>query len=541
MTMNLQESSRRQARLGRRLKLGLLMMLVPFTVRAGDWPTFGHDAQRSGWASDEDKLSPQNAKNLELKWAVQLDNEPLALKALTAPVVAGAVATARGKKKLVYVAGSSDHFFALDAEDGKVVWSQTFESQVVAKDEPFFLCPNAVNATPTIDKEGSIIYTISRDGKLYGLDLGTGQVKYGPFQFVPAFSKTWSLNFVDGFVYTTTSQGCGGDRSGIYSMNVRNPMHPSTHELLIRRGSGGGMWARGGPAVGANHQLYVSTGDGEFDPATGDYGTSFLAASLGDLDLIDYFTPGNWLQINREDLDLPSGGFVWFAYKNHDLVAGGGKEAVLYLLDADSLGGKDHHTALFTTPPLGNDERALAEKGMWGAPAVWKDETGQPWIYVPLWGPLSKRAPVFPINDGPNPHGSIVAFRVSIDPATKEPRLEPAWLSPDIDLPDPPAVANGVLFALATGENPKQNINPGITHYKSVQDWKNNLLTTAQRAAGTRPAVLYALDAKTGKLLYQSGAAMKSWVHFSGLAVAEGRIYSVDHDSHIYCFGLKQE
>jgi hypothetical protein len=38
---------------------------------------------------------------------------------------------------------------------------------------------------------------------------------------------------------------------------------------------------------------------------------------------------------------------------------------------------------------------------------------------------------------------------------------------------------------------------------------------------------------------YQSGAAIKSWVHFSGLAVAEGCIYSVDHDSRVCCFGLK--
>jgi outer membrane protein assembly factor BamB len=353
--INSNELRRCKARLGRRLKIGLLTMLVSVTLKAGDWPTFGHDPQRSGWAFEEDRLSPQNAKDLELKWAVQVDNEPLALNALTAPVVASAVATAQSKKTLIYVAGSSDHFFALDADNGDLVWSQTFESHVVAKDEPFFLCPNAVNATPAIDKERSIIYTISRDGKLYGLDLGTGQVKFGPFQFVPPFSKTWSLNFVDGFVYTTTSQGCGGDRSGIYSMDVRNPMHPSTHELLIRRGSGGGMWARGGTAVGANHRLYVSTGDGEFNPATRDYGSSFLAASLGDLDLIDHYTPGNWLQINREDLDLPSGGFVWFAYKNHNIIAGGGKEAVVYLLDAECLGGGDQHTALFTTPLMGND------------------------------------------------------------------------------------------------------------------------------------------------------------------------------------------
>ena len=78
-----------------------------------------------------------------------------------------------------------------------------------------------------------------------------------------------------------------------------------------------------------------------------------------------------------------------------------------------------------------------------------------------------------------------------------------------------------------------------MIHYKSVEDWKKNLLTTEQRAQGTHGAVLYALDAKAGKLLYQSGGAMKSWVHFSGLAIADGKVYAVDHDSNVYCFGLK--
>jgi hypothetical protein len=27
-------------------------------------------------------------------------------------------------------------------------------------------------------------------------------------------------------------------------------------------------------------------------------------------------------------------------------------------------------------------------------------------------------------------------------------------------------------------------------------------------------------------------------VHFSGLAIADGRVYAVDHDSNVYCFGL---
>ena len=124
------------------------------------------------------------------------------------------------------------------------------------------------------------------------------------------------------------------------------------------------------------------------------------------------------------------------------------------------------------------------------------------------------------MTNGAASHGSIIAFKVEMDKAD-EPCLKLAWISPDVNLPDAPAVANGVVFVVATGENPRQDKFLGKTDFKSEQEWKQNLLTTEERGAGTHPAVLMALDAKTGKLLYQSGNAMKSWNHFGGLAVDE--------------------
>ena len=88
-------------------------------------------------------------------------------------------------------------------------------------------------------------------------------------------------------------------------------------------------------------------------------------------------------------------------------------------------------------------------------------------------------------------------------------------------LPDPVVIANGVVFGLSTGANEVQSGGE------------------AKRLLGTHAAVLKALDAKTGKELYNSGDAIGSWVHFSGLAIADGRVYAVDHDSTVYCFGVK--
>lgn len=523
----------------RNCALGMVILgcLLTRGLYAGDWPTFGHDPQRTGWAFTEDAISPANAGTLELKWKAHLDNAAKALTALTAPVVATGVATPKGVKTVVYVAGSSDHFFALDAATGQVIWSRTFKAGSTPTSPAFWLCPQGINATPVIDPRAGIVYVIESDGRLVGLDLGTGAIKFGPIQFVPPFSKNWSLNLAGGIVYTATSQGCGGAQSGIYSMDVSKPMQLAVRDLLVSR-RGGGIWGRGGPVIGLDHRIFTADGDGPFDPSEGEYASSVVAASLGSLNLADYFTPDNYDYLTRYDLDFGSGSAVWFAYRNYNLICVGGKEGVLYMLDADALGSKDHHTPLFATPRLANDAVSFEGEGIWGAPSEWTDAArGETWIYLPVSGPVSKDAPHFPIENGEHPHGSIMAFKVVLDPASRKPILQPAWISSDFDLPDPVAIANGVVFALSTGENSNQVVPAAAVIGKGYK----GLLSVSQRLQNTTHAILYALDARTGKELYNSGNLITAWTHFSGLAIAEGRVYAVDHDSNIYCFGLKQE
>jgi len=214
-------------------------------------------------------------------------------------------------------------------------------------------------------------------------------------------------------------------------------------------------------------------------------------------------------------------------------VAGGGKEGALYILDADSLGSEDHQTPLYRQK-LANDNLEFESLGIWGELSSWRDEEGNTWLYVPIWGPVSKDVPHFPVTHGANPHGSIMAFKLDTSPSTHKPTLDPAWISGDFDVPEPVAIANGVIFALATGENTQQTTGPAVIYQGQ------KLLTDQQRGQNTHNAVLYALDAKTGQVLYQSGNAITSWVHFSGLAVADGRVYAVDHNSTLYCFGLAE-
>src|SRR5690349_20970849 len=245
------------------------------------------------------EFSPANVSNLQLLWQTQLENIPVALSALTSPLVAENVLTSTGAKTLVFVSGTSNTVFAIDAADGKVVWNHTFTTFAVPKEEPFYLCPNTPNATPVIDKERQAIYTIAVDGRVYGLDLATGAVKFGSFAFIPAFAKAWSLNLHHRVLYTTTSQACGGDRSGIYAMRVSDPMRVESHELLVRNGFGAGMWLRGGTVIGRDGSIYLSTGDGLFNPSAGDYSNTYLSVPPDLSHVKDYFAPSNWSDLNK--------------------------------------------------------------------------------------------------------------------------------------------------------------------------------------------------------------------------------------------------
>ena len=94
---------------------------------------------------------------------------------------------------------------------------------------------------------------------------------------------------------------------------------------------------------------------------------------------------------------------------------------------------------------------------------------------------------------------------------------------------EPPVIANGVIFAYGSGEDTDQAaFDIGLAY--------NN--QTRNRIINSKKAVLYALDAQTGKELWNSGDQIASWSHWGGLSVANGKVYLNTFDGYQYCFGL---
>jgi outer membrane protein assembly factor BamB len=508
----------------RRICIALALWPSAFLI-AGDWLTYGHDPQRTSWAFEETKISTENVSKMGLLWKTPLKNESFMLNALTTPVVASGISTAKGIRSVAYVAGVTGNIFAVDAETGEELWQTTLKYAVLPGKWQYqgtFLCPNGITATPVIDKTTNTLFVIGGNGSLYGLDLGSGAFRYGPVQFVAPYSKNWSLNLVDGVLYTTLAQGCGGGLSGVYAIDIRDRHRPTIRQMLLSNTNTAGIWGSGGAIVGTNGKIYGGTADGVFDPVAGDYSDTEIAVSMKDLSLVDYFLPLNWQYIRRKDFDLGAASPVFFGWRNRHLLAAGAKEGLVYLLDGDNLGGADHQTALYISPRYGNDKAVCCEGlGIWGGMSTARDTNGDTWLIVPMGGPPAEGSK-FPTSNGPAPHGSLMAFQIKPDPKTQEPVLQPLWISGDFDGPEVPVIANGVVFALSTGSDEVQRGG------------------TEKRIKGGHPAVLKALDLKTGKELYNSGSTMASWAHFSGLAVSDGRVFAVDHDSNVYCFAIKE-
>jgi outer membrane protein assembly factor BamB len=497
--------------------------------QGADWLTDGGNPQRTAWQKDEKIFNPENVKNMKLLWKIKLDNEPRQMHSLFPPLIINRVNTGAGPKQLLIEAGVSDNIYAIDAETGQVVWKKHFETGFTPPANggrgAGILCPGGQTATPVIgpaDMPGRYtIYAASWDGRLHQLNASDGEDIAPPVKFMPSNGKPYALNLWKNVLYTHTAQGCGGNPNVVYAYDL------ATGKVGTWGPAGGGMWGRSGPAISSSGVMYTGTGDGRWDPENGVFGNGIIGVKQDPatkaLKLDDYYGPSNAEWLVKRDLDMQVTPAI-FNYKGRELMVDAGKECRVYLMDTESIGGDDHRTPLYRTPLLCNEDVNFASAGIWGSMATWEDSKGTRWVLTPIWGPKHSAFKA-PVEYGEVKDGAILAFKV--EEKSGKLQLTPAWVSRDMNRAEPPVIANGVVFAYGNGEDTDQA-------YPDV-----GLADVAERRIpGSTHAVLYALDAVTGKELWSSGDQIAAWNHWTGLSVGNGRVYIGTFDSNLYCFGI---
>lgn len=491
-------------------------------VSAAEWPTDGGDQQRTGWQKNETILNKSNVKGMKLLWSLKLDNVPREMHSLLPPVIVEDIPTRDGKKEIAVVAGSGDNVYGIDVATGKQLWKKHYP--YTSDKEPRLggpLCPGGLVSTPTIGlpkaNGARTVYSVSGDGMMHFLNVADGEDVEPPAKFMPANGKPYSLNLVNNILYSTTAQGCGGNPNLIYSFDL------ATKKVTTYNPKGGGLWGRSGAAVGFDGTVYAPTGDANYVPAEERYGNLIIAVTP-DLKYKDHYAPRNIEFLWKRDLDAQVTPAV-FMWKSKEYVVSSCKECRVWLMDSKSLGGEDHRTPLYRTPLMCNEEVNFAEAGVWGSMATWENPAGTRYILTGFWGPSHPQFKA-PLSYGPVKRGAVAAHKM--EEKDGKVVLSPAWMSRDMDQAEPPVIANGVVYAYGSGES----------NVQATPEIGLSANTSATRIKNSKHATIYALDGDTGKELWNSGDAIKSFVHFGGLSVNNGRVYLGGYDSTLYVFGL---
>ncbi len=238
-----------------------------------------------------------------------------------------------------------------------------------------------VTGTPVIDPATNTLYVVSKSytvsgpafyQRLHAIDLATGNEKFsGPANITATFpgngdgTSTTTFNaqtenqrpglaLVNGIVYiawashedTPSYYGwvIGYNASNLSQTAVFNDDPNTPSSPMIGVAGSGGIWMSGGaPASDSSGNLYLTTGNGSFDPTTSDYGDTFLRLGAN-LSVNQYFAPSDE-QSDYNDNDFGAGGAAVLVdlpangTNPTHLIMSGGKDGALYVLNRDVMGG----------------------------------------------------------------------------------------------------------------------------------------------------------------------------------------------------------
>src|SRR5258708_35212576 len=300
---------------------------ITIPAGSGDWTTYHHDNQRTGYIADTP--DPQHLTN---RWSSHLDGAVYA-----EPLVVG---------QHVIAVTENDSLYSLDPQTGKVQWHTNVGSPVPLSSLPCGnIDPLGITGTPVYDPSTGLVFAVAEiTGPahiLVGVDINSGQVKVlrsvdtGGMD-PPAYQQRAALTVSNGMVYIPLG-GLDGDCSDYigHVLALRTDGWGPLLAYAVPTPREGGIWATPGASVDASGNLFVSVGNGAITEGQWDHSDSVLRLSPT-LQLEDAFAPTSWGSENANDEDMGSQGPVLLP---GNLVFAAGKSGKGYTLHANALGG----------------------------------------------------------------------------------------------------------------------------------------------------------------------------------------------------------
>lgn len=528
---------------------------------AVEWTTSSSDAQRTGSIRTDPRISIETMQKpgafgpFKFLWKMKLEKEPNASGTLTQPILLDRLIGFRGFKSIAFVGTASETVHAVDTDFGVPLWK--YHINYSASPPPIMggsaECPGGLTASlsrPTalasaapgsgggggrggrsgggVGEPGRGSITLATAGQARGGARGAAPGAAAPG--VAPGSAAAAAGVTPGGLPGGARAGGGGGAGEpfmpggdaayvvgsdgyLHALNVQNgwdsmaptlflPANTRATGLIIATLADGGAVAYAATTHGCGSQpdgvwamdlespqktvtafeAKGATIAGSAGPAFGRDGTVYIATTDGKSPLSSALVALEPRTLKlKGSVTVPGANFasspLVFQSKDKEiLVAAGGGK--LFLFEGGSLPNGPVATSASYGPA---DFKA-------GALTSWQDVQGVRWIAAP-----SSRG--------------IVAMKVTEQDGKLA--FVPGWTSREIGSPLTPLVINGVLFAASSGT----------------------------RAA---PGVLYAIDAATGKDLWNSAKAITSTVR-GGLSGGQGNVYVPAADGTLYAFGFAIE
>jgi hypothetical protein len=371
--------------------------------------TYHYDLLRTGWNQSETDLTPATVGSANFGQLTTLNVDG---NVFAQPLLASGFTMPDGTTHdVLIVATGHNSVYAFDAQTYATLWQVNLGTSQSTNDVG---CGDVVpeygiSGTPVIVRtapNAATIYLVaatepaqySFHTKLHAIDVGTGNDLMSPVEIAPRAKlnnggtvnfdpqNQWnraSLALANGSLYVGIGSHCDNN-AGSISGWVLN-YDPATLKLVhhfhtIENSSGyelSSVWMTGfAPAIDSSGNVFVVTGNGDFEPHNHDWGESVLKLSPGLDKVLSHFTPASYQQLNNGDVDFGSGGVMLLPVVTGQtappMAVAMGKDAVLYLLNQTSLGGLRN-----------NDKGALQWQrlggsggGIWGGPAYYDSPTG---------------------------------------------------------------------------------------------------------------------------------------------------------------------
>lgn len=341
-----------------------------------DVVNYHYDSYPTGWNQSETDLMPAGVASASFGQLTTLNvdgnvfAQPLIVSNFTMPD--------SSVHDVLIVATGHNSVYAYDAQDYSLLWKRSLGTPQSTNDvgcddiKPEY----GISSTPVIVRSApnaATIYVVAASEpasfsfhtKLHALDLGTGADLLHPKEIAPRANlatggqihfdpqNQWnraSLAYANGTIYVGIGSHCDNNAGDISGWLLRYDTNLDVIDKFntIKASAGyelSSIWMSGyAPAIAPDGRVYAITGNGYFNRARGHKG--FGESVLGwtqDLKIDSTFTPAEWQQLNNADADFGSGGAMLLPVVSGQaappMLVAMGKSGVLYLLNADDLGG----------------------------------------------------------------------------------------------------------------------------------------------------------------------------------------------------------